>query len=128
MNKLLAALAVSFALAGTAQAQPVTKLTANLDAETREQIWCSAVFFEESYWYEDDSDWGVYYDNLAFELDAMVMDTLDGMGMPIEEQDEIWDVYDSEAFELAEGDENGFLAQLNTCEEIYGDLIRKPKK
>lgn len=128
MKKLVAAILVSATLIGSAQAQPVTKLTSKLDAATLEQLWCSAVFFEESYWYDDDAEWGVYYEDLAFELDDMVMGAFEGLGMPVDEQDEIWDIYDSEAYDLAEADEGAFLAQRTACETKFGDLIRKPKK
>lgn len=129
MKGLLPVLAatVALALSTNASAQPATKLTSGLDAETVKMLWCSAVFFEESYWYEEDNEWSTYYDDLSWSLEYRVSEFMDMAGLGEAEQDEIWDLYDTEAADIAENDEDRFLGMRNDCEDEYGDMVPRPK-
>jgi len=117
-------LAVVLATAGVAWAQPQTKLVSRLDKGTIQAIWCSALLFEESYYHDADSDEAIRYENLAFDLgDSIEALLLDEHGMRQEEVDEIWSIFDGGAYDLAEADDEGFLAQLEMCESNYDDLL-----
>lgn len=117
-------LAAMLATAGAAWAQPQTKLVSGLGKGTIQAIWCSALFFEESYYHDEDSDEAARYENLAFDLGADI-DTalLEDYGMRQEEVDEIWSIFDGGAYDLAEADDAGFLAQLDMCESNYDNLL-----
>ena len=61
-------LVLGLAVAGGAAAQPQTKLVQDLPKSLVQAIWCSALFFEESYYYDDGSDDMMHYEDLAFDL------------------------------------------------------------
>ena len=124
LSKYALAFGVVLACAGSAIAQPQTKLVNGLDKAMIQAIWCSALFFEESYYHETESEDALRYEDLAFDLGADI-DTilLDEHGMRQEEVDEIWSIFDSAAYDLAEVDDEGFLTQVETCENNYDDLL-----
>lgn len=126
MNITRHAIAMALLLAGTggAMAQPQTKLVSDLNKATIQAIWCSALFFEESYYHETESEEALHYEDLAFDLGAD-LDTilLEDHGMRQAEVDEIWSVFDSAAYDLAEADDEGFLAQVEICESNYDNLL-----
>lgn len=120
------AVALMLALgAGAAQAQPVTKLTQGLGKATIGDLWCSALFYEESFWH-DDPDISYYYDDLSLELEDLTLDALEDAGLGERERNELWQVYFDAAMELAEGQEDSFLSQLDACEAMHGDLVPAP--
>lgn len=119
-------LAAAMALvAGTgAHAQPQTKLTTGLGKSLIEAIWCSALLLEESYIYDDGSEDALHYEDLAFdlgeEIDALLTDE---HGLRQVEVDEIWAVFDDEAYMLAGENEDRFLTELAACENNYETLL-----
>lgn len=118
------ALAVSLVGAGGALAQPESKLVSRLDKAMVQAIWCSSLLFEESYYHETGSDEASRYEDLAFELgDAIDAMLLDEHGMRQAEVDEIWSMFDAGAYDLAEADEESFLAQLEICENNFDALL-----
>lgn len=130
MKKYLiaAALAVPMVLgAATAQAQPSSKLINGLDKSLIAEIWCSALFFEESFWHDSDTERAYYYEDLAYLLeDEMHQQLLDsGLGEP--EIAEIWEVLDEAAMALASDSERAYRAQLASCESQYRMLLPLPK-
>ncbi|AEQ51523.1 hypothetical protein [Pelagibacterium halotolerans] len=110
--------------AGGAIAQPQTKLVQDLPKSLIQAIWCSALFFEESYYYDEGSEDMAHYEDLAFDLGADI-DTvlLEDHGLRQEEVDEIWSVFDSGAYDLTMEDDESFLAQLELCESAYDELL-----
>ncbi|WP_338606740.1 hypothetical protein V6617_09450 [Pelagibacterium nitratireducens] len=117
-------LVLGLAVAGGAAAQPQTKLVQDLPKSLVQAIWCSALFFEESYYYDDGSDDMMHYEDLAFDLGADI-DTvlLEDHGFRQEEVDEIWSVFDAGAYDLTMEDDESFLAQLELCESNYDALL-----
>lgn len=119
-------LASAIALAGTASAfaVPETKLVSRLDKGLVQAIWCSALFFEQSYSYDLDDAAAIRYENLAFDLgeriDAMLSEE---HGMRQEEIDEIWTLFDDGAYDLAVAERTSFTAQLDGCERNFDNLI-----
>lgn len=109
---------------GSAVAQPQTKLVQDLPKSLIQAIWCSALFFEESYYYEEGSEDAAHYEDLAFDLGADI-DTvlLEDHGLRQEEVDEIWSVFDGGAYDLTMEDDESFLAQLELCEANYDTLL-----
>lgn len=126
-SALLVAFAIPLAMASVANAQPINKLTALLNAEQYEAAWCSGIFYEESYWYDDDPDRLAYYEDLAFEAETVAYDGMEALGFRTVEIDEVWDVMDEWAYELVDSDEDGFLAKLDECLEVFGSLVQEPK-
>jgi hypothetical protein len=124
LGKYALAAGVILAGMGGAMAQPQTKLVQHLDKAMIQAIWCSALFFEESYYHDSESDEAYHYEDLAFDLGAEI-DTLllDEHEMQQAEVDEIWSIFDSAAYDLAEADDTGFLTQVETCESNYDDLL-----
>ncbi|WMT88749.1 hypothetical protein NO932_09135 [Pelagibacterium sp. 26DY04] len=123
LSKYALAIGVLLAGAGTATAQPQTKLVNGLDKAMIQAIWCSALFFEESYYHEAESDEALRYEDLAFDLGADIDTLLLDHGMRQEEVDEIWSIFDSAAYDLAEMDDESFLVQVETCESNYDNLL-----
>lgn len=112
---------------GTAHGQPATKLVTGLDKALISNVWCSALFFEESFWHDSDSERAYYYEDLAYLLeDDMHAQLLDsGLGEP--EIAELWEVFDAAAMDLAVEDETGYRAQLAPCETQFRTLLPLPK-
>lgn len=109
---------------GPGLAQPQTKLVSELDKALVNAIWCSSLFFEESYYYDEDSEDAIYYEDLAFDLGDAIDDILlADHGMREEEVDEIWSIFDDAALDLAIDDEDRFLAQLEACETHFDTLL-----
>ncbi|WP_417581701.1 hypothetical protein [Pelagibacterium sp.] len=126
ISSFLLPLSMAFGLlgVGSAFAQPQTKLVQDLPKGLIQAIWCSSLFFEESYYYEETSEDAEYYSDLAFDLGDDIDDLLRGRyDLPQAEIDEIWAVFDGGAFDLTNEDDDGFLAQLEMCEANYDDLI-----
>lgn len=117
-------LVLGLAGAGSAIAQPQTKLVRDLPKSLIQAIWCSALFFEESFYYEEGSDDATHYEDLAFDLGADIDAALmDDHGLRQEEVDEIWSLFDSDAYDLTIEDDERFLAQLELCEANYDALL-----
>lgn len=125
---ILFALAISGLLvSGGAQAQPETKLASALDAKARHILWCSAVFYEEALWYDEDDAWSTYYaalgDNLGWRSDTALRDT----ALSAAEHDELWRIYDAGAAALAENDEDAFFGAIAVCEADFSTLAPRPQ-
>lgn len=119
-SHLAAVLAFSAALALPAHAQqPQTKLVSVLDEATIQAAWCSAVFLEESLWYEDGPDFD-YYDGLSVELEGVAAVGLEEAGLRDVEREELWGIFDEAAYDLAGTDEEGYIAELEACEAAFG--------
>jgi hypothetical protein len=117
-------LVLGLAGAGSAVAQPQTKLVQDLPKSLIQAIWCSALFFEESYYYDEGSEDMLHYEDLAFDLGADIDDVLlEDHGLRQEEVDEIWSVFDAGAYDLNREDDESFLAQLELCESNYDALL-----
>lgn len=125
-SRHLLPVSLALALAGTggAAAQPQTKLVQDLPKNLIQAIWCSALFFEESYYYEEGSDDAAHYEDMAFDLGAEI-DTmlLEEHELRQEEVDEIWSLFDGGAYDLTMEDDESFLAQLELCENNYDALL-----
>ena len=118
------ATAMVLAAAGTAQAQPQHKLVRDLDKGTIQAIWCSSLFFEESYYHESGGRDATRYEDMAFELGAdLDGELIDTYGLRQEEVDEIWSVFDSAAYDMAELNDETFLEQVEACESGYDALL-----
>ncbi|MCD7061081.1 hypothetical protein [Pelagibacterium xiamenense] len=109
-------------------AQPTTKLVDGLEGADIDLMWCSAVLFEESFWYDEDAPWGIYYDELSYELEMTAREAMNVAGFSQERQDAVWETYDAAAFELAEAEDGTFLGLVDECESAYGHLATPPKK
>ncbi len=107
--------------APAALAQPETKLTRNLSQATINAIWCSALFLEESYYWDEDSDEAAHYEDIAYDLGADLDVVMGEMGLPTAESEEVWVIFDEAAATYAAEDEEGFLAKLEACEMAYTD-------
>lgn len=112
---------------GAAQAQPATKLATGLDKALISNVWCSALFFEESFWHDSDSERAYYYEDLAYLLEDDMHEQLLGAGLGEPEIAELWEVFDAAAMDLAVEDETGYRAQLNPCEVQFRALLPRPK-
>src|SRR5690606_13168960 len=100
-------------------AQPQTKLTNNLPKATIDAIWCSALFLEESYYWDEESDDAIYYEDMAYDLGDGLDEVMDDFGLPDAESEEIWAVFDEAAADYALDDEDAYLAELDACDEAY---------
>lgn len=109
---MAAALLIGAAWPSAAFSQPESKLIRGLDEPTIATMWCSALFFEESFWHDEGSDWSYYYDDLAYILENDLHDGLMEAGLGEAEVDEAWAIFDDAAMALSESDEAAFLAQL----------------
>ncbi|WP_404403856.1 hypothetical protein [Pelagibacterium halotolerans] len=121
-------LAISVGVPLGALAQPATKLVDGLDDDAIGIMWCSAVLFEESYWYEEGDAWSVYYDEVSYALELMARDIMEAEGWSQERQDALWETYDGAAFDLAETEDGTFLDLVGVCEDDFGHLAARPKK
>lgn len=102
-----------------AYAQPATKLTTNLSEATIGAIWCSALFLEESYYYDEGSDDAVHYEDMAYDLGEQLDDVMREAGLPTAESEEVWAIFDDAAADFALDDEAGYFVELDACEEAY---------
>lgn len=119
-------LAAALVLAGMggAMAQPQTKLVSRLDKPTIQAIWCSALFFERSYYQDADGEQALHYENLAFDLGDRIDQMLrDEHGMRDAEIDEIWMIFDGDAYDLAAHGSDSFVAQVVGCESNFASLL-----
>lgn len=123
-----AALAVGLGLPAGASGQPTTKLVDGLDRSTIDTMWCSAILFEESFWYDEGESWGVYYDEVSYELEVMARDVMEAEGWSQERQDALWEEYDAAAYDLADAENGTFLDLVGDCEAEYGHLATRPSK
>lgn len=114
-----AALAALLMATPVALAQPQTKLTNNLPKATIDAIWCSALFLEESYYWDEGSDDAIYYEDMAYDLGDGLDEVMDDFGLPGAESEEIWTVFDEAAADYALDDEDAYLAELDACDEAY---------
>ena len=124
---LAAGLALVAGLAGTAAAQPTAKGYL-LNDTMRQTLWCSAILYEESFWYEPDNPWSVYYDELSWALDETVYANLIKAGATDIQYDDLWTLFDGEAYMLSSDDEEGFLAEVIACEDEFGHLVPAPEE
>ncbi|WP_196258411.1 hypothetical protein [Pelagibacterium limicola] len=115
------AIAAMLVVSPAALAQPQTKLTGGLSSNTIKAIWCSALFLEESYYWDEGSDEATHYEDMAYELGADLDDVMAEVGLPQAESEEIWAIFDEAAAEFAETDEDGYLGELEICETTYLD-------
>lgn len=113
------AFAAMLVAASTAFAQPVTKLTRDLPAATVAAIWCSSLFFEESFYWDEGSDDSFYYEDMAYDLGFELDEVMSDFGLLPAESEEIWAIFDEAAVDLALEDEDGYFAALDACEEAY---------
>lgn len=118
-----AAIATALAMSSAAYAQPQTKLTSRLGKPLIQAIWCSALFFEGTYSYEGGEDFVDDLEDMAFDLGEDIDATLRDAGMAQPEIDEIWEIYDGTAFDLALDDIDSFNGQLLACERGYDNLM-----
>lgn len=115
LSKSGATVAAVLLLTGIAMAQPVTKLAGDLDGELIEKIWCSSIFFEHSYAYEEGSEGYNRFDALAFDLDDEIAVTLRRMGWDQDRIDDLWVAFDDASFDLALEGESAFDPELEAC-------------
>ena len=124
---LVAGLALAAGFGGAAMAQPVAKGYLLNDA-MRQTLWCSAVLYEESFWYEEGNPWAAYYDDLSWELDGIVYGNLTKLGITDIQFDDLWMLFDEEAYDLSSSDADGFLAEVVACEDEFGHLVPIPEE
>lgn len=104
-----------------AYGQPVTKLTTNLSQTTIDAIWCSALFLEEAYYWEEGSEDAVHYEGIAYDLGEQLDDVMREAGLPTAESEEVWEIFDAAAADFSLDDQDGFFEQLDHCEAAYLD-------
>lgn len=102
-----------------AYGQPVTKLTANLSPATIDAIWCSALFLEEAYYWDEGSQDALHYEDMAYDLGERLDEVMREAGLPTAEGEEIWAIFDEAAADFALDDETSYLVELDACEEAY---------
>lgn len=107
--------------APAAFAQPETKLTTNLSRVTINAIWCSALFLEESYYWDEGSDDQTRYEDMAYDIGAQLDDIMGAAGIPYVESEEIWSIFDAAANDFAYENESAFFDELDACEAAYTD-------
>lgn len=121
-----AALAMALALAGPAAAQPALKLPVWLSGDVTGIMWCSAVFYEESFYWDEDPEVGRWYDELSIELEDQAETQLEREGRSRDQIDDLWEALDNTAEDLAARDEDGYFAELENCETQFAGLIPHP--
>ncbi|RDE09259.1 hypothetical protein DVH29_07305 [Pelagibacterium lacus] len=116
--------AMAMGAASPIAAQPQSKLVSGLDKQTVQAIWCSSLFFENSFFFDEGSDEALNYEDMAFDLGERI-DTIlrDDHNLRKEEIDEIWSLFDDGAYALNVDDQASFDAQLQTCENGYAALL-----
>jgi hypothetical protein len=114
-----AAVVAALALASPAFAQPETKLTRNLSAATVKAVWCSSLFLEESYQWDDGSEEAIRYEDMAYDLGDALDEVMAEAGLPPAESEEIWAIFDEAAVDFASDDNDAFLVELEACEQAY---------
>lgn len=120
------AAAMVLALAAPAAAQPALKTPFPLSDQLARVMWCSAVFFEESYHWDDDREVGQWYDDLSLALEEQAEGLLEDEGWSWDEVDELWAAFDNTAEDLLVEDEPAYFAELEGCEQSYGGLMPHP--
>lgn len=118
------AVVAAFSAGSSAFAQPQTKLTTGLSKSLIQAIWCSSVLLEESFIYDEGSEDAVHYESLAFELgDEVDVLLKDEHNLRQAEVDELWALFDDEAYWLAGDNEDRFMTELRSCETSYDSLL-----
>lgn len=104
---------------------PDTKLTRRLSQNTVDAIWCSSLFLEESYYYDEGSDDSLYWEDMAYDLGDELDDVMREAGLPEAESEEIWAIFDDHAAEFAMSDEGAYLQAVEACDDaIKGNKIK----
>jgi hypothetical protein len=113
VRRLVAAAAAALALAGSpAAAQQLTP-------EQTVLVWCSALLWEESTWWQRE-DVIVAYEQLSTELAFGAAVLLGQGGFTEPEVDMILNTFDGRAVELAANDTEAFVNAVIECEELFG--------
>lgn len=126
-TKWLAPLALTALLVttGVAQAQPQSKLLQGLDKATIEALWCSSLLLEEAWYYDEDSDEAIEYENMAYDLGDNVEARLEARGLSEAEIEDVWTFFDEAAMDLATDDEDSFYRQLENCESNFDAMLNR---
>lgn len=127
IGKWIAPLALTAMLAatGAAQAQPQSKLLQGLDKGTIEALWCSSLMLEEAWYYDEDSDEAIAYENMAYDLGDKVEPILEDRGLNDAEIEDVWTFFDEAAMDLAVDDEDSFYQQLESCETNFDAIMSR---
>lgn len=116
------ALAMIAGASSAAFAGPGVKANA-FSPDTVSTLWCSTVFYEETFWHEPDTPVWYRFDQLSLTVEQIAISAALEEGFSEDNAWEVWEAYANDAYGLYESDHDAFAADLADCEARYGDLF-----
>lgn len=116
------AVAMIAGVSTAAFAGPGVKASA-FSPDTVSALWCSAVFYEETFWHEPDSPVWYRLDQLSLTTEDIATTAALSEGFSQDNVIEIWEAYANDAYSFYEANQDGFATDLADCETRYGDLF-----